>query len=88
MNGNAGKKPFKWLLLIPIQLVLDVALFVLAAMIDIYVIPDPSAVGHPMPVFMLIAMLVLPLMTIVVLILSIVMHVVTRKRIRRESMQG
>ncbi len=79
-NSSKGKIPWLWLLLIPGKIVLDIIVFCAAAALDTYIVPDPNAMGHPAPVFTLIAFLVLPILTVIVIILSIILVAVSKSR--------
>jgi hypothetical protein len=54
MNPLKRNSPWLWLLLIPGKIVLDIIVFCAAVAIDTYVVPDPNALGHPVPAFSLI----------------------------------
>lgn len=69
------KMAFLWLLLIPLQLVIDVLLISLAAYVDVS-IADRSALGHPAPAFSIFAMLIAVSFTVVVFVVSIILVIV------------
>jgi hypothetical protein len=77
MNMEKRKSPWRWLLLIPGKIILDIIVFCAAVAIDTHVVPDPNALGHPAPAFTLIAFFVLPVLTVIVIIVSIILVAVS-----------
>ncbi len=72
------KKPsvaLLWLLLIPLQLAVDVALVSLGAYLDTSMV-DPEAMGHPAPVLMMFFAMIAGLFTIIVPIAAIIITIV------------
>ena len=80
MARNKEKKirPARWLWLIPIQLILDVVIFVGAAYLDSSIADKSEQVaGHPAPAFTLLAFVLIGVFTVVVPIFSIIMVVIS-----------
>ncbi len=46
------KNPYRALLAIPIAVLWNIVLFWLAVFVDTKILPDPSAHGHPVPIFL------------------------------------
>ena len=64
-----------WLLMIPVQIVLDVAMISLGAFADTSM-ANPEALGHPAPAVTLVAGILAVIFTIVVFLLSITLTIV------------
>ena len=81
------KSPSRWLILIPIQLVLDIIIFYICAYVDT-TLPrklHPDAIGHPAPALTLFAVLILPIITIIVIIVSIIASSVASKSAKEKA---
>ena len=81
-KSKKGNSPFRPLLLIPIQLVLDLVLFFFGAYLDTRIV-NSNAVGHPAPAFTLIFSLLAVVATVVVIIFAIVRSIVLYNKKRR-----
>ncbi len=66
---------FLWLLLIPVQLVIDTILMSAAAYGDVS-LADPDAPGHPAPALSILASLAVVVLTVIVIIASIILVIV------------
>ena len=64
-----------WLIMIPVQIILDVVMISLGAFADTSM-ANPEALGHPAPAVTLIAGVVAVIFTIIILLLSITLSVV------------
>ena len=71
-------RPLKWLLLIPIQVIIDALVMWGATYLDSVIYSDAANMqGHPAPAFTLIAFMLFGLITIVVFIVAIIMFIVS-----------
>ena len=78
MAKNKTIKPFKWLLLIPIQIVIDALVMWGAAYLDSVIYADAANMqGHPAPAFTLIAFMLFGLITVVIFAVAIIMFLVS-----------
>ena len=78
MAKNKTIKPFKWLLLIPIQIVIDALVMWGAVYLDSVIYSDAANMqGHPAPAFTLIAFMLFGLITLVVFAIAIIMFIVS-----------
>lgn len=68
--------PLLFLLAIPVTLVIDIVLLCLASWIDFAVIPDPNAVGHPVPILTFIYMAIVPIISLVIFIVFTLLAVI------------
>lgn len=66
---------FLWLLLIPLQLILDGVLFIFGAYADVS-LANPAAHGHPAPALSLLAAVAGVFITIIVIIAAIIITAV------------
>lgn len=69
-------RPLCWLLLIPGQLAVDLLGIFIAMLLDARSLPAEAGLGHPAPVWTIVAMVVLGAATLIVCGLSVVMSVV------------
>lgn len=79
------KNPYRALLAIPITIVLNFVLFWLAVWIDTKVIPDPEALGHPVPVFTGFCILGLPVIDLVIAMVAILITIIRVTKINLKS---
>ena len=71
-------KPFKWLLLIPIQVLIDALVMWGAVYLDSLIYSDAANMqGHPAPAFTLIAFMLFGIITLVVFVIAIIMFIVS-----------
>jgi hypothetical protein len=70
------KKVWTGLLLIPIAWLIDFISYFLCIYIDIMVIPDPNALGHPVPVTLLLWYILVIPFTIIMHLLGIIITVI------------
>ena len=75
-NYEKKKSPWLWLLMIPLQIAMDIVLFNVAIAIDSYIIPNPNALGHPVPALTLMAFVTLPVITLVVIIIALILSLI------------
>ena len=84
-------RAFLWLLLIPLQLVIDIALISLGAYLDTAMV-DPEAMGHPAPILMfffgIIAAVFTVLMPVIAIIIAIVKHHRYKKAYKEYNAMG
>ncbi len=66
---------FLWLLLIPVQLVIDTVIISAGAYADVSM-ADPDALGHPAPAVSILAFLVAIVFTIIVIIVAVILVIV------------
>lgn len=89
MRGAPQKKSparaFLWFLIIPVQLVIDVALVALGPYIDSQIFSDTTAPGHAMPFFTVIMPFVALALTIIAVIVSVVMVVIRYSGIKKKN---
>ena len=64
-----------WLIMIPVQIILDVVMISLGALADTSM-ANPEALGHPAPAVTLIAGIVAVIFTIFILLLSITLTII------------
>ena len=62
----------KGIILIPIAIIIDILTFFLCAFLDTCVIPDPNALGHPMPVTLILWFIFVQPFTIIMCIIGII----------------
>ena len=76
-----------WLLLIPVQLLLDVVLISAGAMLDVSLRSAGSGehLGHMIPFFSVIFMLAAGLFTLIAIILAIVLSIVRYSKIKKAN---
>lgn len=78
MSDGSKKKhraaAFLWLLLIPLQIVIDIVLLVLGTRLDLAA-ADTAASGHPAPAFTLIFFFAAAIITIIVIIISVILTI-------------
>lgn len=67
-----NKKWYSHLLSIPIVLLIDIAILIIALLIDDKIFNSPSGAGHPLPAFSTIVLIVLSIITCIVAISSII----------------
>lgn len=85
MKNRKEKGPLRYLLNIPLQLLIDGAVLALAANLDLSMAdPNPEHLGHPFPVFTLIAAFLFGVITVVVVLSSIIKALKAWKR-KREN---
>ncbi|MCR4999871.1 MAG: hypothetical protein K6A05_08550 [Lachnospiraceae bacterium] len=85
MKQHKPSEAFYILLVIPIQCVLDVVIFWGCAYLDTVVIPDPNALGHPAPATMILAFMLLPPITIIVCVVSVIITIILYNKYLRDS---
>lgn len=69
--------PYSALLLIPILIVINIIILILSSLIDTQLIPWASnSGGHPVPVFTLLAFIVMPIIDIIGGIIAVVITVI------------
>ena len=64
-----------WLIMIPVQIILDVVMISLGALADTSM-ANPEALGHPAPAVTLIAGILVVIFTIFILLLSITLTII------------
>lgn len=70
------QKPWTYLLLIPLQLVLDVIVYIAVALFESSIITsDPTHLGHPFPALTLIAMMGMCIMTIITALAAVILTI-------------
>ena len=78
--------PARWLLLIPLQLVLDVVIITLSAYADSKLFADAANnPGHPAPAFTMIGFMLVLVITAAVVLIAIIMFIVSL--IRKHSIK-
>ena len=75
-------RAFLWLLLIPLQFVLDLLLLFCGSMLDMRM-ANPEAYGHPAPGFVLLALAAAALFSIIVPVFAIIMTVIRYRRLKK-----
>ena len=84
MKKNGGS-PWRWLLLIPAQIVLGTLFVLLGTRLDLGLFSNPEAQGHGMPVFSALFLLIAAAVTLAVIILSLVLTVRGLRRRKRSE---
>ena len=90
MKPKKERSPWRWLLLIPIQLVITALLFVLGAVIDAAIFSKAEGQGHGMPVFSMLLPLLGLIVTAVVVVVALtglIVGLVRRGKGRKMSEQ-
>ena len=64
-----------WLIMIPVQIILDVVLVFLGALGDMS-IANPEAYGHPAPGLVIVAVILAAIFTIIIPVISVVITIV------------
>ncbi|SEK67477.1 hypothetical protein SAMN04487770_102228 [Butyrivibrio sp. ob235] len=71
------KNPYESLILIPATLVMNLFVFKIAPLMDVYLIPwDPDMIGTPFPVITLVLMMAMPIFDVIIAIIAVVIMVV------------
>ena len=70
------KNPYRALLAIPIAVLWNIVLFWLAVFVDTKILPDPSAHGHPVPIFTGFCILGLPGIDLVIVLVVVFITIV------------
>ena len=84
MAERKERSPFRTLLLIPLQLVLDVVLVLIGAYLDTRIV-NPEAVGHPAPALVLLFTVIAVVMTVAVSLYAVVRTVALCIRRRKQT---
>lgn len=80
------KKPWTLLWLIAIQIVVDILVVYGAAMLDVALYkPSPEQPGHLFPVFFVLAVLAMSIITLIVVVAVLIYIAVLRNRQKKES---
>ncbi|MBO4374280.1 MAG: hypothetical protein J5829_04150 [Lachnospiraceae bacterium] len=76
---------FLWLLLIPLQLILDCVLFILGAYADVS-LADHTAQGHPAPALSILAAVAGVVITLIVIVVAIIITAVRFSILKKRNM--
>ena len=79
------KNPYRALLAIPIAALWNIILFWLAVFVDTVIIPDPSALGHPVPIFTGFCILGLPVIDLVIVLVVVFITIVRVTKMNRNN---
>ena len=77
-------RAFLWLLLIPLQLIIDFVLLTFGSWLDVRM-ANPEFPGHPAPGFVLLAMLVAAVFTLIVPLFAVIMTFVRYRRLKKAA---
>ena len=78
--NNKQKSPYRALSVILILAVVNVILFWTCVYFDAKVIPDPDALGHPVPIFTAYFIVLMPVIDIVTTAICVIITIVRVKK--------
>lgn len=85
-NKDKTIHPARWLLLIPLQLILDVVIITLCAYLDSNLFADAAqAQGHPAPAFTMIGFILVFVLSVAAVLVAIIMFIASL--IRKHSLK-
>lgn len=79
------KSPLRSLWAIPIMIIIDIVVFIMALIGDSQLIPPEPREGHPFPVITFFALLVMALITIIVFVVAIATAVSRSMKASKEN---
>ena len=79
------KNPYRALLAIPIAALWNIILFWLAVFVDTKVLPNPEALGHPVPIFTGFCILGLPVIDLVIVLVVVFITIVRVTKLKRNN---
>ncbi len=88
MKQKRERSPWRWLLLIPIQLVIGALTYYAGVRLDLAIFSGGEGQGHGMPIFSILFLIIVAVVTVIVIIVAIVgliVSLVRRSRRRREE---
>lgn len=79
------KNPYRALMAIPIAILWNIVLFWLAVFVDTKVLPNPEALGHPVPIFTGFCILGLPVIDLVIVLVVVFITIVRVTKLKRNN---
>lgn len=70
------KSPFRHLIAIPIQIVIDIVILIAGVLIDVLIPADPNVLGHKAPAFTIFAFVLAVIITVIVVLIAVIRTIV------------